>query len=98
MCVTYRDLLHIAMLIEQGELDERHIDFAALPAVETDNHLMHGEKQVVIRLLQGLGDGVQLALVAAAVVGLRLARHTADKVTMHTHSKAEHIHGLLNVG
>ena len=65
----------IHVLVECRELYERHIDFAALPAVEAYDHLMDGEKQVVIRLLQGLGDGVKLALVAAAVVGLRLARH-----------------------
>ena len=67
--------LYVAVLVEGRELNERHIDFTALPAVEADNHLMDGEKQVVIRLLQGLGDGVKLALVAAAVVGLRFARH-----------------------
>lgn len=34
---------------------------------------MNGEKQVVIRLLQGLGYGVKLALVRAGVVGLGFA-------------------------
>ena len=59
---------------------------------------MYGKKQVVIRLLEGLGYGVKLAFVRAAVIGLRLARHRADKITMHTHSKAYHIDSLLNVG
>lgn len=59
---------------------------------------MNGKEQVVIRFLQGLGYGVKLALVRARVVRLGFARHTSDKITMHTHSKAEHIHGLLNVG
>lgn len=52
----------------------------------------------MIRLLEGLGYGVKLAFVRAAVIGLRLARHGADKITMHTHSKAYHIDSLLNVG
>ena len=47
------------MLVECRELYERHIDFAALPAVEADDHSMDGEKQVMIGLLQGLGDGVE---------------------------------------
>ena len=56
---------------------------------------MHGKEQVVIRLLEGLGDGVKLALVRAAIVGLCLARHGADKITMHSHSKANHIDCFL---
>ena len=59
---------------------------------------MNGKEQVVIRFLQGLGYGVKLALVRAAVVRLRLARHGADKITMHSHSKANHIDCFLNVG
>ena len=59
---------------------------------------MNGKEQVVIRLLEGLGNGVKLALVRAAVVRLRLARHGADKITMHTHSKAYHVDCFLNVG
>ena len=35
---------------------------------------MDGEKQVVIGLLQGLGDGVKLALVAAAVAAVATGR------------------------
>ena len=59
---------------------------------------MNGEKQVVVRLLEGLGNGVKLSLVRAGVVRLRLARHGADKITMHSHSKANHIDCFLNVG
>ncbi len=54
---------------------ERHEGFNAFPAVEADNDAVDGEKKVVIRLLESLGDGVKLALVRAAVVRLRLARH-----------------------
>jgi len=93
-----RYLLRVAMLVQGGELDERDIDFAALPAVEADDHLMDGEKQVVIRLLQGLGDGVKLALVAAAVVSLRLAGHRTHKVRVYAHGEADHVHGLQDVG
>ena len=70
----------------------------ALPAVESDYDAMNGKEQVVIRLLEGLGNGVKIALVRAAVVRLRLARHGADKVTMHTHSEAYHIDSLRYVG
>lgn len=59
---------------------------------------MHGKKQVVIRLLEGLGYGVKLALVRAGVVGLSLAGDGADKITMHSHSKANHIDCFLYVG
>ena len=59
---------------------------------------MDGEKQVVIRLLECLCYCVEFSFVGAGIVGLRLAGHTAHKITMYAHSKAEHIHGLLNVG
>ena len=59
---------------------------------------MHGEKQVVIRLLECLCDSIKFSFVGAGIVTLRLAGHTAHKITMHAHSKAEHIYGLLNVG
>ncbi len=58
---------------------------------------MDGEKQVVIRLLECLCYSVEFSFVGAGIVGLRLAGHTAHKITVHTHSKAEHIHCLLNV-
>ncbi len=86
------------MLVECCKLDKRDFGVYALPCVEADNNAMHGKEQAVIRLLEGLGYGVKLALVRAAVVRLRLARHGTDKVTMHTHSKAYHIDSLLNIG
>ena len=86
------------MLVKCCELDKWDFGMNALPTVESDNDAMHGKEQVVIRLLEGLGDCVKLALVRAAVVRLRLARHGTDKVTMHTHSKTYHIDSLLYVG
>ena len=86
------------MFTQQRELDEGDIDFAAAPLVEADDHLVDGEQKVVIRLLQGLGDRVKLTFVRAAVVGLRLAGHRPDKVAVHAHSEAEHVHRLLYVG
>ncbi len=58
---------------------------------------MDGEKEVVIRLLQSLGDGVKLALVGAGVVGLRLAGHGAYEVGVDAQGEAYHIDGLLYV-
>ena len=58
---------------------------------------MNGKEKVVIRLLQSLGDGVKLSLVAAGVVGLRLARHRADEVRMDSHREAHHVDGFNNV-
>lgn len=58
---------------------------------------MDGEKEVVIWLLQGLGDGVKLALVAAGVVGLRLAGHGAYEVGVDAQGEAYHIDGLRYV-
>lgn len=86
------------MFVKRGELDKGNFRVNAAPAVKTDYNAMHGKEQVVIRLLEGLGYGVKLAFVRVAVIGLRLARHGADKVTMHTHSKAYHIDCFLNVG
>ena len=64
----------VLVLIKCGELDEWHVYDAAGPAVEADDHPVDGEQKVVIRLLQGLGDRVELTFVRARVVGLRLAR------------------------
>ena len=58
---------------------------------------MNGKEKVVVRLLQSMGDGVKLALVAAGVVGLRLAWHRADEVGVDTHGKAHHVDGFDNV-
>ena len=86
------------MFVKGGELDKGNFGVNALPAVKSDYDTMNGKEQVVIRLLEGLGDGVKLAFVRAAVVRLRLARHGADKVTMHPHSKAYHVDSFLYVG
>ena len=59
---------------------------------------MHGKEQVVIRLLEGLGYGVKLALVRAGVVDLRFAGDGADEITMHSHSEAYHVDCFLYVG
>ena len=67
-------------------------------AIKANDNSMDGEKQVVIRLLECLCYSVEFSFVGAGIVGLRLAGHTSDKITMHAHSKAEHIYGLLNVG
>ena len=51
----------------------------------------------MVRLLQSLGDGVKLSLVAAGVIGLRLAWHRAYVVGVYTHGKAHHVDGFYNV-
>ena len=86
------------MFVEGCKLDKWHINGDALPGVKFDDDAVDGEKEVVIWLLECLGYGVQLALVGAGVVGLRLSRHGADEVTMHSHSEAYHIDSLLYVG
>ncbi len=58
---------------------------------------MDGKKEVVIRFLQSLGDGVKLALVGAGIVGLRLAGHGAYEVGVDAQGEAYHIDGLLYV-
>lgn len=68
------------MFVEGSKLDKGHIDGHALPGVEFDDDAVDGKEQVVIWLLEGLGYGVQLALVGAGVVGLRLSGHGADEV------------------
>ena len=47
---------------------------SVLPLIEFHDDTMHGEEQVVVWLLKSLCDGVQFALVTAAVVRLRLAQ------------------------
>ena len=75
VCIGEFYLLGVCMFVKHGELDKRYFGVYALPTVEAYDYTMNGEKQVVIRLLEGLGYGVKLALVRAAVVRLRLARH-----------------------
>ena len=52
------DLLCIGVFVQRCKLDERHLDVYSLPSVKADYDTMDGEKQIVIRFLQGLGDGV----------------------------------------
>ena len=90
-------MLCVLVLVEGGELDEWAVRLDRCPFVEADDQSVNGKKEVVVRLLQSLGDGVKLALVAAGVVGLRLARHRAYEVGVYTHGKAHHVNGFDNV-
>ena len=67
------NLFSILVFIERGELDEWAIGRYVLPFIEADYQSVNGKEKVVVRLLQSLGDGVKLSLVAAGVIGLRLA-------------------------
>ena len=85
------------MLVQRCELDEGAVGIGTRPAVEAYDDLVDCEHQVVIRLLQGLGYGVQFALVAARVVALRLPGHAAHQVAVHAHGETYHVHRLLDV-
>ena len=91
------DLLGILVLVERGELDEGTVGAYSIPVVEADDESVDVEEKVVVRFLERLCDGVQFTLVAAAVVGLRLARHGADEVRVDTHGEAHHVHRLDDV-
>ena len=65
--------------------------------IEADEKLVGIEKKIVIRLLQGLRYGVQLALVRAGVIRLRLTRHRTYEVTVYAHGKADDVDGFLDV-
>ena len=58
---------------------------------------MNGKEKVVVRLLQSLCDGVKFSLVAAGVIGLRLAWHRAYEIGVYAHGEAHHIYGFDNV-
>ena len=58
---------------------------------------MNAKEEVVVRLLKSLCDGVKLAFVGAAVVGLRLAGDRADEVGMDAHGEAHHVDRLDDV-
>ena len=90
-------MLCVLILIERGELDEWAVWLDRCPFVETDDQSVNGKEEVVVRLLQSLSDGVKLTLVAAGVIGLRLAWYRADEVRMDSHGKAHHIDGFYNV-
>ena len=86
------------MFVKSSQLDKWHVYRDILPTVEADDNPMYGEKQVVIRFLQGLGDCIEFAFVRAAVVGLSFARHRADKIGVNAHREAYHIDSFLYVG
>ena len=86
------------MFVKRGKLDKGDFGVNSLTTVKSDNDAMNGKEQVVIRLLEGLGNGVKLALVRAAVVTLGFTGDTANKVGVDAHSKANHIDCFLNVG
>ena len=83
------------MLVERCKLDKGDFGVYALPAVKADYNTMDGKEQVVIRLLQGLGDGVKLAFVRAGVVGLGFAGYTSNEIGVDAHSEAYHIDSFL---
>lgn len=64
-----RDQLRVAVLVQRGQHDERTIRLHVLPSV-IPYYIMDGEKQVVIRFLEGLGDDVEFTFVATALVSL----------------------------
>ena len=75
-------MLCVLILIERSELDEWAVRLDRCPLVETDDQSVNGKEKVVVRLLQSLGDGVKLSLVAAGVIGLRLAWHRAHETVL----------------
>ena len=90
-------MLRVLIFIERGELDEWAVRLDCCPLVKADDQSVNGKEKVVVRLLQSLCDGVKLSLVAAGVIGLRLARHRAYEVRVYTHGKAHHVDGFDNV-
>ena len=74
------------MLIKCRKLHKGANGFHTFPPIKANDNSMDGEKQVVIRLLECLCYCVEFSFVGAGIVGLRLAGHTADKITMHAHS------------
>ena len=90
-------MLRVLILIERGELDEWAVRLDRCPLVETDDQSVNGKEKVVVRLLQSLCDGVKLSLVAAKVIGLRLAWNRAYEVGVNAHGKAHHVDGFDNV-
>ena len=67
--------LCVTIFIQCCELDEWTVGMYSRPFVVLNYNIMYVEKKVVVWLLQGLGDGVKLALVAARIVSLCLTRN-----------------------
>ena len=93
-----RNLFRVGSFVKSGELDKGAFGVSSLPLIEFHDNPMHGKKQIVIWLLQSLGNRIKLSLVTTAVVRLCLARDRADEVAVHSHGEAEHIDRLLDVG
>ena len=85
------------MLIERSELDEGACGECTIPMIEANEQLMGIEKKIMVRLLQGLRDGVQLALIRAGVVRLALTRHRTYKVRVYAHGEADDVNRFLDV-
>ena len=90
-------MLCVLIFIKRGELDEWAVRLDRCPLVEADDQPVNGKEKVVVRLLQSQCDGVKFSLVAAGVIGLRLAWHRAYEVGVYTHGKAHHVDGFDNV-
>ena len=81
--LAHEDILkiHEEMILPKGrEMGEKPILFHGVEFPFTEGYLVipyddivNGEKQVVIWLLQGLGDGVKLAFIRTTIIGLRLS-------------------------
>ena len=61
--MVYGNLLRVSILVQRGELDEGAVGQCALPSVVADDEPVNIEEEVVVRLLQGLCDGVEFAFV-----------------------------------
>ena len=96
-CSFRRNLLCIAVLVQRGELDEGCFGKDIVPFVKADDDAVRHEHEIMVRLLQGLGDRVKLTFVRARIVRLRLARYRAHEVGVDSHGETEHVHCLLNV-
>ena len=90
-------MLCILVLVEGGELDEGAVRCDVRPLVEADDETVDVEEEVVVWLLESLGDGVKLAFVRAGVVGLCLAGDRADEVRVDAHGEAHHVDRLDDV-
>ena len=52
------DFFGIPVLVQGGKLDEGAFRVGIAPVIEFHDDAMHGEKQIVIRLLKRLGNGI----------------------------------------
>ena len=87
----------IPMLIQRRKLDERTINLHSLPSIKADDDAVRLEKDVMIRLLESLRNGVQLPFVRTGVVRLRFSRNGAHEVSVYTEREADDLDRFLNV-